>query len=59
MTKRSAHQVDMAEQNDDESEKHKVKRRGDREIPSDCEEEVIQAREGEEQRVQRQIERSF
>ena len=61
MSTRSAHHVDMSEENDDESEKHKVKRRGDGEIPSDCEgrgEDEIQARvqrEGEEQRVQRQI----
>ena len=61
MSTRSAHHVDMSEENDDESEKHKVKRRGDREIPSDCEgrgEDEIQARvqrEGEELRIQRQI----
>ena len=56
-----SHQVDIAEENDDESEKHKEKRRGDGEIPSDCEgkgEDEIQARvqrEGEELRIQRQI----
>ena len=60
MSTRSAHHVDMSEENDDESEKHKVKRIGDGEIPSDCEgkgEDEIQRvqREGEEQRVQRQI----